>query len=327
MPIFLPTAANLDRCAALLREGGLVGLPTETVYGLGANACNPDAVKKIFSVKGRPLLDPLIVHVATLKQADELGELSPVAKRLADHYWPGPLTLVVPKKSCVSDLITAGLPSVAIRIPGQTDFLGVLKRVDFPIAAPSANPFGYVSPTTAKHVEAQLGSQIDAILDAGPTTHGLESTILDLRNADSIHILRPGPITAEHLTAAGFTIDEKTTQENGNDSCVAPGLLSQHYSPHTPLTLFSRLDALPDQIDSETAAIVFLAKPDLSKCLSDHQYWLSENGDLSTIAQNLFALIRKLDVLELNHIYIQTPECIGLGKAINDRLQRAAAKR
>ena len=201
-------------------------MPTETVYGLAGNALKEESVRKIFEVKGRPLLDPLIVHFSSIKQAEAHVEFNERARALAAQFWPGALTLVLANKDTISDLVTAALPSVAVRVPGHPIFRNLLERLEFPIAAPSANPFGYVSPTLAEHVAATL--------DGGACEHGVESTIVDLRNPDAPKILRPGPLTAEQLGMPSVEL-----KQGSNESAqVAPGMLTQHYSPNTPITLF-----------------------------------------------------------------------------------------
>lgn len=319
--ILPPTAENLDLCADLLREGAVVGVPTETVYGLAGNALDESSVREIFKVKGRPLIDPLIVHFSSIEEAESHVVFNDQARELAARFWPGALTLVLQKKATIPDLVTAGLPSVAIRVPGHPIFRSLLERLNFPLAAPSANPFGYVSPTLAAHVEATLGERILAVLDGGAADFGVESTIVDLRNPEAPKILRPGPISAEALG-----IKAVDTVQKGSDSSAqaAPGMLTQHYSPNTPITLFAH-NSQPSAVHAGEA-VLYNIKPTHSE-LAAESYWLSESGELSEIAHNLFMLIQKLDGMGYTKLYIEQAKQTGIGIAVNDRLSRAAAKR
>ncbi|MGC6424696.1 MAG: L-threonylcarbamoyladenylate synthase [Lentimonas sp.] len=328
--IYEPTEEHLETCAQLLRKGDVVGVPTETVYGLAGNPLREDSARKIFSVKGRPLIDPLIMHFPEVTAAKEYIQMNTAVELLAETFWPGPLTIVVEKKDSIPDLVTAGLPSVAIRVPRHPVFRSLLKRLDFPLAAPSANPFGYVSPTLASHVEATLGDRIPAVLDGGPCLLGIESTIVDLRDPFAPAILRHGPITQEALSAKlGVTVNDHTggCVDNKNAQ-TAPGLLTKHYSPRANVHLFER-NSCPANL-SEVAhqahgAVVFNRKPSFEP-ISDHTFWLSEDGNAETVAHNLFELIQRLDQTGYNNLYIELADSQGIGKAINDRLQRAAAK-
>jgi L-threonylcarbamoyladenylate synthase len=319
--ILQPTAEHLDLCADRLREGAVVGVPTETVYGLAGNALDEASVRKIFEVKGRPLIDPLIVHFSSIAQAQAHVVFNGYARELAARFWPGALTLVLPKKPSIPDLVTAGLPSVAVRVPRHPIFRSLLERLDFPLAAPSANPFGYVSPTLATHVQATLGERIFAVLDGGACEHGVESTIVDLRDPDTPKILRPGPISADAL---GIQISDTPEKASDQAAQAAPGMLTQHYSPHTPIALFTH-GAQPDGAQA-TEAVIYNTKPAGSEQLSD-VFWLSENGDLAEIAHNLFMLIQKLDSIGYTKLYVESAHSEGIGIAVNDRLNRAAAKR
>lgn len=319
--ILAPTSDNLNRCADFLRQGEVVGVPTETVYGLAGNALSESSVRKIFEVKGRPLIDPLIVHFSSLADAEAHVEFNDRARALAAKFWPGALTLILPKKSTISDLVTAGLPSAAVRVPSHPIFRRLLERLDFPLAAPSANPFGYVSPTRAKHVNTTLGERIPAVLDGGPCDHGVESTIIDLRNPDTPKVLRPGPITAEEL---GIKITNTQAQTTSKSPQAAPGMLTQHYSPKTPITLFESGAIAPDVNTNE--AVIYNTKPK-EPTPSTNIFWLSEDGDLTEIAHNLFMLIQKLDAENYTRLHVERASNQGIGIAINDRLSRAAAKR
>jgi L-threonylcarbamoyladenylate synthase len=321
--ILAPTKQNRDRCADYLRKGEVIGLPTETVYGLAGNALCETTVRKIFEIKGRPYIDPLIVHFKSIESAAEHVHLSDFALKLAGRFWPGALTLVVPKRSRIPDIVTAGLPSVAVRIPGHPVFRSLLDALDFPLAAPSANPFGYVSPTCAEHVQTHLGRRIFAVLDGGACLHGVESTILDLRDPRAPVILRPGPISAEALSITDSPA-RKTKTEANTKAQSAPGMLTQHYSPHTPVQLFAHAH-LPEASDSSTA-VVFNKKPQIP-LLAENHFWLSEDGSLAEIAHNLFRLIQKLDSADYALLKVECAPNEGIGIAVNDRLSRAAAKR
>lgn len=319
--ILAPNEANQLRCVDLLRCGEVVGLPTETVYGLAGNALREDTVRKIFEVKGRPFIDPLIVHCDSLDSASQHADFSDLAWELAERFWPGALTLVLPKRQSIPDVVTAGLPSLAIRVPAHPVFRSILQKLDFPLAAPSANPFGYVSPTRAEHVQKTLGSRISAVLDGGACQHGVESTILDLRDPRQTKILRPGPISAEELGLRSQVADHKNTDQTAQ---AAPGMLTQHYSPHTPIRLFQHGE--PPVGAQASSAVLYNTRP-AAITPGLNAFWLSENGDLAEIAHNLFRLIQKLDTADFAALHVELAENRDVGIAVNDRLTRAAAKR
>lgn len=317
-----------------LRGGDLVALPTETVYGLAANALDPVAVKKIFAVKGRPFIDPLIVHAFDLTQVEELAFLTDIVYKLADKFWPGPLTLVLRKRPVVPDIVTAGLGSVAIRIPKHPIFREFLAASKLPLAAPSANPFGYLSPTEARHVEKTLGSKVKYIVDGGGCSIGFESTILSLIDPDRPEILRPGPITAEDLGQVfGFKPSYATASvDDRGGAQVSPGLLKSHYSPRTVLKLFDS-DGISCFGEEGRKALVFVKRPQKSQELQEIEetetckiFWLSENGNLNEVGKNLFSLLERLDGQGFDCIFVEIVEEQGIGIAINDRLRRAASK-
>ncbi len=318
-----PTPATLRRLATVLRNGGLVAIPTETVYGLAAHALNPEACHAIFRAKGRPAHDPLIVHVLDLTHAEQLAELNPAARQLAHAFWPGPLTLVLPKKNCVPDIVTSGGPTVALRSPAHPLARRLLKLAGAPFAAPSANPFTYISPTTAEHVRQGLGSRIPHILDGGPCPIGVESTVLDLTRPARPRVLRPGAISAEQI-ARVLKTKVTTVRRAGKPGTrlLAPGLLEKHYSPRTPL----RVAANPTSTDAGTA-VILLRKP-AGKTRAG-VYWLSRHGELSEIARHLYRVLREADAGGQRQILIEKlpPTAGGLAAAINDRVKRAAAKR
>lgn len=313
------TGTDLARAAALLRAGELVAMPTETVYGLAGNALDAAAVARIFEVKDRPRFDPLIVHVAALEQARALvTHIPPAAQLLADAFMPGPLTLLLPRSGLIPDLVTAGSPLVAVRVPAHPMAQALLALLDFPLAAPSANPFGYISPTTAAHVAQQLGSKIPYILDGGPCTVGIESTIVGFYGEGPV-ILRKGGISVEAIEAI---VGPVAVREHSSSHPEAPGMLKSHYAPRVPLVL----GHLPTLLAAHEGRAVGLLS------LSDHyaqvpaewQVQLSPTGDLAEAARQLFAALRYLDGLPISLIVGELVPEEGLGRGINDRLRRAA---
>lgn len=323
--ILQPTEENLRDLRKFLLFGGLVGVPTETVYGLAANAFDADACAKIFEAKQRPANDPLICHISGTEELEQICITNPLAIRLADRFWPGPLTFVLPKKDNIPDIVTAGLDSVAVRCSAHQDFKRLVEQCDFPLAAPSANPFAYISPTTAQHVEAGLGSKINFILNGGPCEFGVESTIIDLRDQNNPRLLRYGALPAEEIEAELGRSIEKPVATNSADESVqhlAPGALPKHYSPRTPLEL--RGGIAPDEFEHlpEGTAALLLAQPKSAGVKNVH--WLSEDGKLSEIASNLFAKLRELDESGYDRIIAEEAPELGLGMAINDRLRRAS---
>ena len=318
--ILLPTPSNLDRLATALAEGEIVAVPTETVYGLAGNALDPDAVAKIYQAKGRPARNPLIAHIASLDQLTQIAEPSETAERLAAVFWPGPLTLILPKKPVVPDRVTAGLDTVAVRMPSHPVYQDLAKRCSFPLAAPSANPFGYVSPTKANHVKEQMEGKIDWILDGGPCDRGIESTILSLADPGQPTLLRHGSISAQQLNdALGMTIQTPDTlAADKGQSLPSPGLMKRHYSPSTPVTLFQ--NSSPTE---PAGAVVFLAE---TSCSAPNHFSLSKDGNLEDVARNLYSLLQELDQGDYKAIYLELPAEGGTATAIRDRMQRATAR-
>lgn len=316
------TGQDLSRSASLLRSGELVTIPTETVYGLAANGLDEEAVLKIFRAKNRPHFDPLILHTDTLEKVEQLVTFVPQAAReLASHFWPGPLTLLLDKQALVPDLVTSGLPRVAVRIPAHPLSLELLSRLDFPLAAPSANPFGYVSPTTAAHVAAQLGDQVAYILDGGECRVGLESTIIGFEGNDTV-VYRLGGLDLETLTAVAGPMK---VQLNQNDNPAAPGMVTSHYAPGKPLYLGSLPELLAEHGDKRVGVISF-RQPTLEIQPTELQV-LSASGSLEEAARQLFAALRQLDSADVDIILSEYFPDKGLGRAINDRLLRASSKR
>ena len=312
-----PTAGDPEEAARRLRAGQLVALPTETVYGLGANALDEVAVSRIFAAKNRPAFDPLILHQADAAAILQYARSVPApAHELAAACWPGPLTLVLPRRMDIPDLVTAGLDTVALRVPDHPLTLAVLRAVDFPVAAPSANPFGFVSPTTAAHVAAQLGGRIDYILDGGPCRVGVESTIVAFTGERAV-VLRKGGTPVEQLeTILGHSVKVRTRSSSRPQ---APGMLSSHYSPGIQLHIRA---GAPVRGGSRERALVCFG-PDRPG--GKHTYNLSPGGSLQEAARQLFGVLRQLAQGEYRAADVELVPDRGLGRAINDRLRRAAA--
>ncbi|CAH0999724.1 Threonylcarbamoyl-AMP synthase [Neolewinella maritima] len=310
-----PIATDPAEAARRLITGQLVALPTETVYGLGANALDVVAVSKVFSAKNRPHFDPLILHQATADRILTYAHSVPdAAQVLARVCWPGPLTLVLPRRTEVPDLVTAGLPTVALRVPDHPLTQAVLQLVDFPVAAPSANPFGYVSPTTAAHVAAQLGERVDYILDGGPCRVGLESTIVRFDGPEVV-VLRKGGTPVEQLEdVLGHRVQVQTQSSSRPQ---APGMLMSHYSPGIRLTLVARAQVR----GTERCAVVCFGADRPS---GPHTFNLSPSGSLQEAAQRLFGVLRQLADGPYTEASVELVPETGLGRAINDRLRRAA---
>ncbi len=310
----MPRGTIEEAVEALLHRAGLVAFPTETVYGLGADALNPRAVARIFEAKNRPSFDPLIVHVRRMEDVDELASSFPeTARQLAEHFWPGPLTLVLEKRPVVPDIVTAGQPTVAVRVPAHPIALELLERARIPIAAPSANRFGSVSPTSAEHVEAQLGDAVDVILDGGDCRVGVESTIISF-TGERPALLRPGgtPVEAIEARIGPLEIPPPDTLPS-----ASPGRLAKHYATRTPLHLGSV------ELGHRRAGLLTLTEPEESTPYEVIEV-LSPTGSLEEAAANLFAAMRRLDAANLDVIVATPVPEVGLGRAIMDRLRRAA---
>lgn len=312
---------DINKAAEFLKAGKVVGIPTETVYGLAANALNEEAVVTIFEVKKRPFFDPLIIHVPDWASLEKHVELvPPLLEKLGHTFMPGPLTLLLEKKKHIPDLITAGSPKVAIRIPAHPLALQLLKLLDFPLAAPSANPFGYISPTAAIHVEDQLGEVIPYILDGGPSAVGLESTIVGLEK-NEVTIYRKGGLEVEKIQDC---IGRKViVQDHSSSHPQAPGMLTSHYAPKTPFYLESSLrDGKDVENNENTGFLRFMNYHPGSP--EKNQRILSATGEMHEAARNIFRFMRELDNLGLRAIYAELLPETGLGLAINDRLRRAS---
>ena len=313
-----PIGTDVERAARLLADGGVVAFGTETVYGLGADALNTHAVSRVFAVKERPKFDPLIVHLADFEQLTTVAELkNPLVERLATAFWPGPLTLVLPKKPNVPDLVTSGLPTVAVRIPEHPQARVLIAAAGKPIAAPSANPFGRISPTRTEHVAEQLGTKIDYILDGGPCRVGVESTVLDL-STNPPTLLRPGGVTVEDLNRVIGAITVGSAAKSQQPA--GPGMLPSHYAPRTPLQI---RETVSHPEDTGRFGLLAFQEP-VSLDGWQAVEVLSESGDLVEAAANFFAALRRLDAVGLDAIIAEPFPNEGLGRALNDRLQRAA---
>lgn len=322
-----PIIVDVEKAADAIRSGKLVAFATETVYGLGADALNETAVARIFAAKQRPEFDPLIVHIADRGWLDRLvTQVPPLALEIAEAFWPGPLTLVLPKRDIVPDLVTSGIPTVAIRMPSHPQAIDLLLKSDRPIAAPSANPFGRISPTTAQHVADGLGSKIDLILDGGPCTVGVESTVVSVLD-NSPAILRHGGITQEQLEDVVRPI-ASFDHAQPNQSGLSPGQLPSHYAPRTELRMATDVDwseALPKNI----VGLVFdpAAQEQLLDMAGADRFSkirvLSQSSDLTEATAQFFASMRELDASAADLIVALPFPNKSLGRALNDRLRRA----
>ena len=312
---------DINLAKTLLKEGKLVAIPTETVYGLGGNAYDAKAVSQIFAVKERPSFDPLIIHTSGIDRITEFVKtVPPQAERLMHAFMPGPLTLLLEKKDSIPDIVTSGLPRVAIRIPKHPLTLTLLAQLDFPLAAPSANPFGYISPTTAQHVADQLGNKIPYILDGGAASVGLESTIIGFEQDQTI-VYRKGGLSIDVIRDL---IGEVIVKEQSSSNPASPGMLISHYAPSAPVML-GDIPTLAKQFAPKNIGTISMNTflPNLPKT---QQLLLSVDNDMEAAARNLFSGMRYLDNLNLDLIIAELVPEEGLGIAINDRLRRAAGK-
>ncbi|MBI1300213.1 MAG: threonylcarbamoyl-AMP synthase [Alphaproteobacteria bacterium] len=316
---------SISDAVSVLDQGGLIGMPTETVYGLAADATNGKAVAKIFEAKGRPQFNPLIVHVLDIDKAKEFAEFTEQDEVLAEAFWPGPLTLILKQKedNCLSDLVTAGLPTVAIRVPAHKGARALLEACKKPLAAPSANISGTLSPTSAVHVSESLGNKVDLILADGVATVGLESTVVDC-TGDEPYILRPGGITAEEISdVLGRDVQYFETTD---DNIKSPGQLLKHYAPSIPVRL-NAIDVQEGEALLSFGSTKFMGvkgKGAVSELPTEQHKNLSENADLYEAAANLFSMLRALDKPDFKGIAVMNIPDQGIGVAINDRLKRAA---
>jgi L-threonylcarbamoyladenylate synthase len=313
-------STDIEKAAHILQQEDVIGIPTETVYGLAGNVFSHKAVHKIFALKNRPLFNPLIVHVSNKNQLTELAtDIPDIAWALANAYWPGPLTLLLPKHPSVPDLVTGGKPTIAIRIPNPPLTLSLLNQLSFPLAAPSANPFGSISPTEALHVSNYFSATLSMVLDGGACKNGLESTIIGFQNKQPL-LYRLGSITAEELAPITGKLETIT---NNDKAPEAPGMLSKHYAPKTKTFLTNNIDQLIEENSHKRLGLLLFQQP---KKLPPNcrQEILSPTGQLEEAAANLYAAMHKLDNAELDLIIAEYFPDEGLGKTINDRLNRAA---
>ena len=316
-----PDPALIARAAEAIARGGLVAFPTETVYGLGANALDPAAVRRIFSVKKRPGQNPLIAHVASAADAETLVSSWPdAAARLAEQFWPGPLTLVLPKRPEVPDEVTAGLPAVAVRVPAHPVALALLRAAQLPIAAPSANRFTELSPTTADHVVKALGSAVDLVLDGGPTTVGIESTVLDL-TGERARLLRPGMVTVAEIESAIGPI-AISPQPRASEPRLSPGMHDRHYAPRARLVLCSAGEAAA--LVDEAGRDKLIGALPLGSDRWPVQHLIRMPDDPVTYASRLYASLHALDELGCQLVLVEIPPDAGAWLGVRDRLARAA---
>ena len=308
--------SDIETARNFLIRDQLVAIPTETVYGLAGNTLKEEVLVKIFEVKNRPLFDPLIVHFAKKTDVKKyVKEIPPLAEKLMDAFWPGPLTILLPKRKNIPDLVTSGLPEVGVRVPNHESTRILLNTLPFPLAAPSANPFGYISPTSAQHVEKQLGQEIPYILDGGSTEVGVESTVIRVTD-NTIHILRAGGVTDEMLAPFSNSI---TFEEQSNSAPASPGLISSHYAPRKPFKV-GQISELASKYEGVKLGILSFTQPHschLNKILAPSQ-------SLNEAAKNIFAMLRELDESDCEMVIGEFVPNQGLGLAINDKLKRAS---
>ncbi|MFW6374645.1 MAG: L-threonylcarbamoyladenylate synthase [Thermodesulfobacteriota bacterium] len=313
------TDETILSAARILRQGGIVAFPTETVYGLGAGIHKPEAAARVFEVKERPRFDPLIVHISRASDLHGVARSNDLAKRLGDVFWPGPLTLVLPKKEAVPDIVTAGLATVAVRVPDNDVALRLIDLTGHPVAAPSANRFGCISPTTAAHVAEKMGGAVDMILDGGPCRIGLESTILAIDQENHPILLRPGGIPVQEIEKI---IGPVALRKHTDTVIRAPGMLPRHYAPRTPVHLLNDTRLRPIETDRRIGLLT-LDRPEENLGYRTVEV-LSRTGDLREASANLFAAMHRLDAAGLDLIHCRPVPETGLGAAIMDRLRRAA---
>ncbi len=310
---------NIDKAAEFLNSGELVAIPTETVYGLAGNIFNDQSIRRIFELKKRPLFNPLIVHIKDIESMQDLvTEIPPAALKLAESFWPGPLTLILPKSKRVPDSITAGKNTVALRVPNHQTTLSLLNKLDFPIAAPSANPFGSISPTRPEHVAEYFPNGLSMTLDGGKCTQGIESTIVGFEQGKPI-IYRLGAIANETIEQLVGTIT--INNQHAEKAPSAPGMLSRHYAPNTKTLLVDRIEDYTVKAGEKVGCITFCRK--LNTTSIHHQIILSKTCDLGEAMSNLYFALHKLDKLNLDVIVAERLPDDGLGRSMNDRLLRA----
>lgn len=310
---------DISKAVALLNAEEIVAIPTETVYGLAGNIYSEKAIASIFETKKRPFFNPLIVHIPSTEYLSNIVDHIPEkAKRLANAFWPGPITLVLKKKNTIPDVITAGKDTVAVRVPNHPITLELLNQLDFPLAAPSANPFSSISPTTAEHVETYFKDAINMVLDGGACTSGIESTIIGFENDEPI-IYRLGSTAIEDIEAIVGNIEIKNTKEVAPD---APGMLERHYAPKTKTILTDNISTILNEYKGKRIGVITY-KSEIDNTDIEVQIALSKTGNLSESASNLYDVLHQLDKMHLDVIIAEKLPDYGLGKSINDRLLRA----
>lgn len=319
--ILNPTKKNIERAINILKEGGVIVFPTETVYGLGANGLNSLAVSKIFEIKKRPYFDPIILHIADKNSIQNLWRrFDKRTEKLIEKFWPGPLTIINEKAEIVPYIVTAGLETVAIRMPSHPVALEIIKMAGFPLAAPSANIFGRLSPTEPQHVVEQLGDKIEIIIDGGKCSIGIESTVIDLTTEKNI-VLRPGGLPIEEIEK----VIGKVEIRNFSEKISSPGQLSTHYSPKTPLKILKDYKDYKDIGKNLKCGLLAFKKPICVEKFYKVEI-LSEKGDLIEAASNFFAALHRLDTSGVDIIYAEPVPEEGLGIAIMDRLRKAESR-
>ena len=311
--------SDINLAIESLKKGNVIAIPTETVYGLAGNAFEESSVNKIFKIKNRPSFNPLIVHIPNPKHINKIAQNIPkIAQKLSKHFWPGPLTLVLEKQKHISDIVTAGKPTVAVRVPNHKLTLDLLSKLPFPLVAPSANPFGFTSPTSAKHVIEYFADKIDLILDGGVSLKGIESTIIGFENDNAV-LYRHGSIPIEEIEKI---IGKVEIKNKNNLSPEAPGMLKRHYAPKTKIVFSNDFIKSIKSYPNKKIGILCLKK--IKKIpKSVHQEVLSSDGNLNEAAKNLYAALHKLDRLNLDLILTSNMPEYELGRSINDRLRRA----
>lgn len=316
-------STDIYQAAHILYNQEIIAIPTETVYGLAGNIYSEKAIRSIFELKERPLINPLIVHIGSTNQLEDLVlEIPELAKKLIDKFWPGPLTLVLPKKESVPHFVTGGKDTVAIRMPNHKQTLKLLNLLPFPLAAPSANPFGSISPTSASHVADYFGESIPLILDGGNCQNGIESTIIGFENGIPF-LYRLGSISVEDIENEIGFINIKNFEEN---KPMAPGMMASHYAPKTPAVISTKItEAINFYTGKKIGLLLFNETVNNEKIT--HQEVLSVQGDLTEAASNLYAAMHRLDALKLDVIIAEKFPDTKLGKSINDRLKRATASK
>jgi len=313
---------DILKAKKVLTNEGIVAIPTETVYGLAGNAYSDEALKKIFILKKRPFYNPLIVHIKSASALDQIAqEIPEAAQKLAEIFWPGPLTLVLKRLDHISDIVTSGMDTVAVRVPNHPLTLKLLEELDFPLAAPSANPFGSISPTSAEHVANYFDSQLDIILDGGNCEKGIESTIIGFENNEPI-LYRHGSIAIEEIEKVIGKIAILTKMEAKPN---APGMLLKHYAPKTETFLTNKVSELLKSFDGKKVGVLTFKDKITNKNIA-HQEILSAKENMNEAAKNLYAALHRLDLLKLDAIIVERLPNHNLGKAINDRLERAVKK-